>query len=283
MAKRDYYEVLGARARRRRGGDQEGLPQARVRESSRPQSRTTPQAEQRFKEATEAYEVLRDPSSARATTSFGHAARYRAAAGGGTGLQRLRPGRRAARVHARLRRRCGGFEDLFGGVGGSPGPQPGRRPPGAAQAVARRDRDRRREEDPASSTTARARPARAAADRGDHVPAVHGPRAGAARSAVVLRPVRERLGVPALRRRGPASCASPCKTCGGDGANVGDRDHRGAGPRRRGATETSFRCAAWATRDRAGAGRRPDRADRGEAASRCFVARGDDLHARRCR
>ena len=119
----------------------------------------------------------------------------------------------------------GGFEDLFGG---------GR---GRAAAVRRGDdlqvRLRLTLEEVATGVEKKIRvkhlrPCESLPGAGrhgrEHVPPVPGPRPGAARAAVHLRPVRERLDLPAVRRRGPD----------GAGALPGVRRARGASP----ATET---------------------------------------------
>ena len=68
---RDYYEVLGVAARRGRGDDQEGIPQARPPAASR--RLDEPDAELRFREATEAYEVLSSSETRALYDRYGHA------------------------------------------------------------------------------------------------------------------------------------------------------------------------------------------------------------------
>ena len=96
--KRDYYEVLGvARGRRRR--DQEGVPQAGHAVPPRPQPGDE-DAEDKFKEVAEAYEVLRDPKKRARYDRYGHAGLEGVQRG--PALQR-RPGR-VQRLRQPLRR-----------------------------------------------------------------------------------------------------------------------------------------------------------------------------------
>jgi molecular chaperone DnaJ len=100
MAKRDYYEVLGAQ----KGADEADLKKAYRRLAMKyhpDRNPDDPDAEARFKEAKEAYEVLSDPQKRQAYDQFGHAGVDAAAQGGGGGY-------------------AGGdaFSDLFGDVFG---------------------------------------------------------------------------------------------------------------------------------------------------------------------
>ena len=73
MAKRDYYEVLGLT----RGAGESEIKKAyrRVAMKYHPdRNPDDPDADTRFKEATEAYEVLSDTSKRAAYDQFGHAA-----------------------------------------------------------------------------------------------------------------------------------------------------------------------------------------------------------------
>ena len=73
MEKRDYYEVLGLD----RGATEEEVKKAYRRQAVKYHPDKNPgdkSAEERFKEATEAYEVLKDPRKRQAYDQFGHAA-----------------------------------------------------------------------------------------------------------------------------------------------------------------------------------------------------------------
>jgi molecular chaperone DnaJ len=72
MAKRDYYEVLGLS----RGSAEDEIKKAyrRLAMKNHPdRNPDDPQAEERFKEATEAYEVLSDSEKRQAYDQYGHA------------------------------------------------------------------------------------------------------------------------------------------------------------------------------------------------------------------
>ena len=103
MAKRDYYTVLGVE----RDASDEDIKKAYRKLAMKHHPDRNPDdkdAEDKFKEAKEAYEVLSDPRSARPTTSSA----MRASSGGGLGAAR----RRAAREG------FGGFADAFGDIFG---------------------------------------------------------------------------------------------------------------------------------------------------------------------
>jgi len=70
MAKRDYYEILGVG----RDADEAQIKSAyrRLARKVHPDVNKSPDASQRFKEATEAYEVLSDPEKRKMYDRFGH-------------------------------------------------------------------------------------------------------------------------------------------------------------------------------------------------------------------
>ena len=85
MAKRDYYEALGVA----RGADDAEVKKAYRKLAMKHHPDRNPgdkEAEQRFKEINEAYDVLKDPDKRAAYDRFGHAA-FDAAAGGGAGAR----------------------------------------------------------------------------------------------------------------------------------------------------------------------------------------------------
>ncbi len=129
---RDYYEVLGVS----RNATSEEVQQAyrKLARQYHPDINSDPQAEERFKELNEAYQVLSDPKTRARYDRFGHDFRQipedfdeRVAAGagfrGGSARSRSRawPGGGGTRVHV------GGdvgevdFEDLFGSLFGARG------------------------------------------------------------------------------------------------------------------------------------------------------------------
>lgn len=86
MAKRDYYEVLGVDRR----ADDKALKSAyrKLAMQFHPdRNADNPEAEAKFKEVSEAYEVLKDPDKRAAYDQFGHAAFEGGMGGGGRGAQ----------------------------------------------------------------------------------------------------------------------------------------------------------------------------------------------------
>ncbi len=116
MAKRDYYEVLGVP----KGASEDEIKKAyrKVAMQWHPDRNPgNPDAEAKFKEATEAYEVLRDPNQRARYDQFGHAATG-GGAGGPAGGYDFSGFDLADALRAFMRDFGGegaGFEDLFGG------------------------------------------------------------------------------------------------------------------------------------------------------------------------
>ena len=84
MSKRDYYEVLGVQ----KGVDEKELKKAyrRIAMKYHPdRNPDDPNADEKFKEATEAYEVLSDSQKRAAYDQFGHAGVNQQGGGGGFG------------------------------------------------------------------------------------------------------------------------------------------------------------------------------------------------------
>ena len=122
MARRDLYEVLGVP----RGAAEDDIKKAyrKIAFESHPDRNPGDKAaEQRFKEATEAYEILKDPQKHARYDRFGHTGAEGAPAGGAdfSGFDLAD----ALRAFMRDFGGEGSFEDLFGGRGGGGGPQRG--------------------------------------------------------------------------------------------------------------------------------------------------------------
>lgn len=104
MAKRDYYEVLGIN----KGADEKAIKRAYRKLAKKYHPDTNPgdkQAEQKFKEVTEAYNVLGDEKKRKLYDQYGFAAFEEGAAGGAYGGAGAGSG-------------FGGFQGGFGGNGG---------------------------------------------------------------------------------------------------------------------------------------------------------------------
>jgi molecular chaperone DnaJ len=121
MAKRDYYEVLGVE----RGASDEAIKKAYRKLAFDHHPDRNPgdkEAEVRFKEATEAYEVLRDADKRAQYDRFGHTPFGGGGAGGFSGFDL------ADALRAFMRDfggEMGGFGDLFGGGSANRGPRRG--------------------------------------------------------------------------------------------------------------------------------------------------------------
>ena len=118
MAKRDYYEILELA----RDASEDDVKKAYRRQAVKYHPDKNPgdkAAEEKFKEATEAYEVLKDPQKRRAYDQYGHAA-FQQGAGGGFGGFGTFDLSDALRAFMRDFGGFGGaFDDLFGGGGRS--------------------------------------------------------------------------------------------------------------------------------------------------------------------
>ena len=128
MAKRDYYEVLGVQ----RGATVDEIKKAYRKLAMQWHPDRNPgnaDAEVKFKEATEAYEVLHDPQQRARYDQFGHAATGTGGGGFGGGAGGgFDAGFDLADALRAFMRDFGGegaFEDLFGGGGGGRRARPG--------------------------------------------------------------------------------------------------------------------------------------------------------------
>ena len=109
MAKRDYYDVLGVS--RDASDVQIKAAYRKLARKHHPDVNKAADASEKFKEATEAYEVLSDPEKRKLYDQFGHEGMRAGAAPGGGGW----PG------HGRGAGFSVNMEDLFGGLGGGHG------------------------------------------------------------------------------------------------------------------------------------------------------------------
>lgn len=110
MAKRDYYETLGIT----KGADAAEIKKAyrqKAKELHPDRNSDNPKAEDQFKEANEAYEVLKDAEKKAAYDRYGHAA-FEGGMGGGGGGQRGGGHGDFSSAFSDV------FDDLFGNFGG---------------------------------------------------------------------------------------------------------------------------------------------------------------------
>ncbi|MCQ0091170.1 molecular chaperone DnaJ [Roseovarius sp. M141] len=117
MAKRDYYEVLGVA----RGASADEVKKAYRQKAKalHPDSnKDNPNAETQFKEAGEAYDVLKDAEKKAAYDRFGHAAFEGGMGGGGGGGRRPGPGQGQGDFASAF---SDVFDDLFGDFMGARG------------------------------------------------------------------------------------------------------------------------------------------------------------------
>src|SRR5688572_5638743 len=109
MAKRDYYDVLGV-SKSASADEIKSAHRKFARKYHPDMHKDNKQAEERFKEVQEAYDVLSDPEKGRSCGRCGHAG---VGAGGGTGGRPGGPG-------------FGPFEQFRGGAGAGAGGRGGR-------------------------------------------------------------------------------------------------------------------------------------------------------------
>ncbi len=120
MAKRDYYEVLGVS----KNATAEEIKKAYRKKAIQHHPDKNPgnkEAEEKFKEAAEAYEVLRSPEKKQRYDQFGHAGMSGAAGGGYGGFSDVED------IFSAFGDIFGGHFGGFGGFGGSHGRSTGRR------------------------------------------------------------------------------------------------------------------------------------------------------------
>ena len=125
MAKRDYYEVLGVS----KDANADEIKKAYRKAAIKYHPDKNPgdaEAEEKFKEAAEAYDVLSSPDKKARYDQFGHAGMSGAAGGGGGGFEGFGGGFSMEDIFGRFGDIFGGHFGGFGGFGGG-GQQGGKR------------------------------------------------------------------------------------------------------------------------------------------------------------
>ena len=125
MAKRDYYEVLGVD----KGASADEIKKAYRQAAIKYHPDKNPgdaEAEEKFKEAAEAYDVLSSPDKKARYDQFGHAGMSGAAGGGAGGFEGFGGGFSMEDIFGRFGDIFGGHFGGFGGFGGG-GQQGGKR------------------------------------------------------------------------------------------------------------------------------------------------------------
>ena len=126
MAKRDYYEVLGVD----KGASADEIKKAYRQAAIKYHPDKNPgdaEAEEKFKEAAEAYDVLSSPDKKARYDQFGHAGMSGAAGGGAGGFEGFGGGFSMEDIFGRFGDIFGGHFGGFGGFGGGGGQQGGKR------------------------------------------------------------------------------------------------------------------------------------------------------------
>ena len=249
-AERDFYEVLGVE----RGASDAELKRAfrKLAQQWHPDVNATPEAQERFKEINQAYQVLSDPQARQRYDMFGAAG----VNGGGGRWHRVR-GRRVRWLQRHLRcvLRRGRCRQRGPARSSAARRGPALRP--AADVRGGRSTAPRRRSSSRSSCAARRARGVAPGRRGaDHVPALRRSRRGPQRPPDDARPDGQRQRLPALQGRGQDH-------------RVGLRDCKGeAGPSSAGRFGSpSRRASTRATRSDSRTRARPDRAGAPPAAS----------------
>ena len=118
MSKRDYYDVLGVAKGASADEIKKGF-RKKAKELHPDRNKDNPEAESQFKEANEAYDVLKDAEKKAAYDRFGHAA-FENGMGGGGGQRGGHPGGDFSSAFSDV------FDDLFGDFMGGRGQAGGR-------------------------------------------------------------------------------------------------------------------------------------------------------------